>query len=200
MASRTYHHGNLRQALLDAALAVISAEGAAALTMARLARTAGVSSGAPYRHFKSIDAVLIALVTDGWNRLMVEEIPDATQSPLEQFRRAGIATVRFAAAHPTLYALMCGPIARRLDDPVLTARIQAGDARTQALVDATIASGELQSADTEAQILAAQALIYGLSRMVVDGALTGLSPDAAEALAWRVTEVLGVGLLDPSAR
>lgn len=195
--SRTYHHGNLRRALLDGALEVIAAEGVAGLTMARLARAAGVSSGAPYRHFKSIDAVLVALATDGWNRLAAEDeaLSAGIASPLERFRRSGIAAVRFAAAHPTLYRLMCGPLGRRLDDPALNARIAAGDAQVQQMVGAVVDAGELRGDDTEAQVLAAQALIYGLSRMIVDGALDGITPDAAEALAFRVTEVLGAGLI-----
>lgn len=196
MAKQSYHHGNLRQALLDAALVIIDEKGVAALTMAALARAAGVSSGAPYRHFKSIDAVLVALATDGWAKYVAEEaaLAERATSPLERFRYAGIASVRFAVQHPTVYRLMCGPVGQRLDDPALQARIAAGHAQTRAMVDAAVAADEMGHGDVEVEMLAAQALIYGLAHLIVDGVLPPMSADQAEKLAHAVTGVLGVGL------
>lgn len=197
MARDRYHHGNLRRALLDAALAVIEADGVSAISMAALARAAGVSSGAPYRHFKSTDAVLAALASEGWGRLIELERAriDPSAPPLEQFRAAGVATVRFAVEHPTHFRLMFGPIGRRLEDPELTARIAEADTRTRALAEAAL-SGD---AAIETRVLAAQAQIYGLARLLVDGALPAVDADAAEALAHAVTGVLGEGLIPRAA-
>lgn len=193
--ARGYHHGNLRRALLDAALEVVAERGPNGISMSALARAAGVSSGAPYRHFKSADAVLAAIAAEGWARLMAEERAQTAdvEAPLERFRRAGIATVRFAVSHPTHFRLMFGPHGRRLDDPELSARIAEADARTQQMVDAAIAAGEMGGA--EAAMLAAQAMIYGLARLFVDGALAPVSPDEAEHLTVAATEVLGSGLI-----
>ena len=196
MATRSYHHGNLRRALLDAALAIIAEHDVSALTMAALARAAKVSSGAPYRHFKSVRDVLIALATEGWS-LMVEQedamIAQAT-TPLERFRQSGISAVRFAVSHPTHYALMCGPVGRTLNDPALSARIAQGEAQTRQMVAAAVAAREMGKHDVATETLAAQALIYGLARMFVDGALPAMSVDEAEDLARSVTNVLGMGL------
>ncbi len=194
-----YHHGNLRRALLDAALGIIEADGVAAITMSALARAAGVSSGAPYRHFKSVDAVLVALASEGWSALIAEEqaLVDPQAPPLEQFRRAGIATVRFAVQRPIHFRLMFGPVGRRLDDPQLAARVAEADARTDALVEAATRSGEMGPGP--AQALAAQAVIYGLARLLVDGHLSSISADDAEALAHAVTGALGEGLIPREA-
>ena len=195
MARDGYHHGNLRRALLDAALDIIERDGVAAITMSALARAAEVSSGAPYRHFKSVDAVLVALATEGWANLIAEEQAgaDADAPPLEQFRRAGIASVRFAVQYPTHFRLMFGPVGRRLEDPELVRRVADADARTDALVNAAVNAGEMGHGS--AQILAAQATIYGLSRLLVDGHVSAISADEAETLAHAVTGVLGEGLI-----
>lgn len=196
MAKSSYHHGNLRRALLDAAIEIIDARGVPALTMAALARAAGVSSGAPYRHFKSIDGVLAALANDGWRLLAAEEAALAARAtgPLERFRLAGVATVRFAVQHPVLYRLMCTPDGRQSADPELRARMEAGEAQTRAMVAAAVDAQEMGQGDVEAQTLAAQALVYGLARLLVDGVLPPLGPDEAERLAYAITGVLGVGL------
>lgn len=191
-----YHHGNLKRALMDAALEVIDREGVAGLTMARLARAAGVSSGAPYRHFKSTDALLVELASEGWRMLMEanEALEGVATGPLDRYRRSGVAAVRFAATHPSLFRLMSSPQGRRLEDPTLNEQVAATDAQVRQMVSEMVATGELEGEDIQAQTLAGQALAYGLARLVVDGALEGLSPDDAEALAWRVTAVLGTGL------
>lgn len=196
MADRSYHHGNLRRALLDAALAIIGEHDVSALTMAALARAAKVSSGAPYRHFKSVHDVLIALATEGWSLMVEQETALVAQAttPLERFRQSGIAAVRFAVTHPTHYTLMCGPVGRALDDPALNARIAEGESQTHQMVAAAVAAREMGKQGVAVETLAAQALIYGLARMFVDGALPVMSADEAEELARSVTNVLGVGL------
>ena len=76
-ARRGYHHGNLRRALLDAAIALIQSEGADALTLRAAARAAGVSQAAPYRHFTDKDELLAAVAEEGF-RLMTAGMRAAT--------------------------------------------------------------------------------------------------------------------------
>ena len=68
-ATDTYHHGNLRNALIVASMAILAEEGAAALTLRKAARKAGVSHAAPYRHFADKDALLAAIAEEGFQRL-----------------------------------------------------------------------------------------------------------------------------------
>src|SRR6195952_2590738 len=65
---RGYHHGNLREALIEAALELIGAKGPAGFTIAEAARLAGVSPAAPYRHFRDADALLAEVALRGYER------------------------------------------------------------------------------------------------------------------------------------
>src|SRR5271169_7157189 len=65
---RGYHHGNLREALVEAALALIAEKGPAGFTIAEAARLAGVSPGAPYRHFRDAEALLAEVALRGFER------------------------------------------------------------------------------------------------------------------------------------
>src|SRR5580700_9985299 len=68
-AERSYHHGNLKEVLLDAALALISEVGPQAFTLREVARRAGVSHNAPYRHFRDKDELLAVVAVQGFERL-----------------------------------------------------------------------------------------------------------------------------------
>lgn len=110
-AKGRYHHGNLRQALIDAALELIRSDGAAALSLRALARRAKVSTAAPYRHFASRDAVLATLAEEGFRGLSAA-IRAATaehDDPIERLCAAGVAYVRYATAHRAHYSVMFSP-------------------------------------------------------------------------------------------
>lgn len=111
-ASRPYHHGDLRQVLLAAALSQIEAEGMASLSLRALARLAGVSAAAPYRHFDSKRTLLAALAQQGFEGLGQQLIlaRDAQTGSNERFLAVGLAYVEFAVANPTSYHLMFGSV------------------------------------------------------------------------------------------
>ena len=78
MAKDAYHHGNLRQALIDAALEIIRKEGPTKLTLRKAARNAGVSHGAPAHHFGDLRGLLAAIGEQGYN-LLYQAMHDARQ-------------------------------------------------------------------------------------------------------------------------
>ncbi|HEV7962299.1 MAG TPA: helix-turn-helix domain-containing protein, partial [Actinoplanes sp.] len=104
---QTYHHGDLRRALLDAAAEVIEEQGPAALSLRDLARRAGVSHAAPTHHFGDKAGLLTALATEGYGLLVAELAEEwaATHSFLEQ----GVAYVRFAIRHRAHFEVMFRP-------------------------------------------------------------------------------------------
>lgn len=110
--SRPYHHGDLHQALMVAALAQIEAEGVASLSLRALARVAGVSAAAPYRHFDSKRALLAALAQQGFEGLArrVVVTSDAQASPNERLLAISMTYVNFAIENPTSYHLMFGSV------------------------------------------------------------------------------------------
>jgi AcrR family transcriptional regulator len=104
-----YHHGDLRSALLAAALAVIGEVGPRGLTIREVARRAGVSHAAPYRHFGDRDELVLAVAEQGFTLLqqtMEQRRAEAAPDPVSQFAASGFAYVEFALRHPDHYRIM----------------------------------------------------------------------------------------------
>ena len=136
---RAYHHGNLRRALLDEALATIRAEGVGALTLREIGARLGVSRTALYRHFADKQALLAAVATEGFRTLrqqLVAAWEEGGRGPAA-FTSMGEVYVRFAVANPSHYRVMFGGfVDPKASEPDLAAEA-AGT--FQALVDALAA-------------------------------------------------------------
>ncbi|MFZ3033931.1 MAG: helix-turn-helix domain-containing protein [Parvibaculum sp.] len=102
-----YHHGNLRQALLDAAMTLIDIRGRDALTLREAARRAGVSEAAPYRHFANLDELLGAVALEGFE-MLIGDLETAGKA-----RATRAAYLAFAVDFPGRYQLMFGPLVDR---------------------------------------------------------------------------------------
>ena len=110
MTQRPYHHGDLRNALLEAARAILEEKGLAALSLRAVARRAGVSHAAPYRHFPNHEALLAELVGEGFAELR-KDIAAAGARPGQEPDRItnmGAAYMRFVSRRPALARLMFG--------------------------------------------------------------------------------------------
>lgn len=108
-ARRGYHHGNLREALVEAARALIAEKGPSAFTVAEAARLAGVSPGAPYRHFRDAEALLAEVALRGFE-LLADALANAWQDgrpdPASAFEALGRAYLAFARTEHAYYAAM----------------------------------------------------------------------------------------------
>ena len=193
----SYHHGNLRAALIDAAAEVVAADGVDGVSMRALAERVGVSRSAAYRHFDGKAALLAAVAEDGFRaltkRLDAAEGPSGPQQALMRFREMGIAYVRFAAAHPARYRLMFGQ--RRPERIAHPSLDEAAAASFERLADAIEAcqAGGLVRGDPPAEALAevAWAAVHGLSLLLIDDLIATDGPDE---IATRVTDTLWQGL------
>jgi len=109
--AKPYHHGDLRNALLEAARALLEEGPLTDLSLRAVARRAGVSHAAPYRHFPNHEALLVELATEGFVELRGELVAAAAQKGAESDRIAkiGAAYMRFVARRPALARLMFGP-------------------------------------------------------------------------------------------
>jgi AcrR family transcriptional regulator len=108
-ARRGYHHGNLREALIDAALNLIAQKGPAGFTFADAARSAGVSSAAPYRHFRDRDALMADVARRGFELFQVHlerAWDDGKPEPFRAFENVGRAYLSFARNKPAYYSAM----------------------------------------------------------------------------------------------
>ena len=168
MTSRSsYHHGDLRQAVLTAALDVIADEGPAALSLRDLARRAGVSHAAPAHHFKDRTGLLTAIATEGYD-LLARALADAPS-----LRERGVAYVRFALGHPAHFQVMFQPDLHRRDDPALLAAKERASAELRAGVTTLAPAGDARAAG-----IAAWSLAHGFATLFLTGNLT----EAAEAV------------------
>jgi AcrR family transcriptional regulator len=108
-AERGYHHGNLKEALLQAALNLIAQKGAAGFTFADAARMAGVSPAAPYRHFRDRDELLSSIAQRGFEQfeaLLIQAWDDGRLDTITAFERLGKAYLAFAREEPAYYSAM----------------------------------------------------------------------------------------------
>jgi AcrR family transcriptional regulator len=106
---RGYHHGNLKEALLRAALELIAEKGPAGFTFAEAARSAGVSPAAPYRHFRDRDELLANVALRGFERFAIvleQARDDGRPQPFAALDRLGKAYLEFARAEPAYYSAM----------------------------------------------------------------------------------------------
>ncbi|MFN7132092.1 MAG: TetR/AcrR family transcriptional regulator, partial [Myxococcales bacterium] len=105
----SYHHGDLRRALLDGALALLQDEGVGALSLREVARRAGVTHAAPYRHFESKEELIAAVAEEGFHTLR-DEMRDAMAAhegdPRRRLEACGVAYVLFAVGHPAHFGVM----------------------------------------------------------------------------------------------
>jgi AcrR family transcriptional regulator len=108
---RGYHHGNLKEVLLDAARTLIERHGPVGFSLAEAARLAGVSPAAPYRHFRDRDALLVEVARNGFERF-AERLKaawnDGRPTPLKAFENLGRAYLAFAREEPAAYNVMFG--------------------------------------------------------------------------------------------
>ena len=140
---RGYHHGNLREALVEATLALVGENGPAGFTVAEAARRAGVSPAAPYRHFRDADALLAEVALRGFQRLaatLARAWNSGQPDPLRAFEKIGQAYLAFARTEPAYYAAMFDA---RIAADAYPALLTAGDQAFAVLRDAaeTLAAG-----------------------------------------------------------
>jgi len=121
---RGYHHGNLREALVQAAVTLIAEHGPAGFTVAEAARLAGVSPGAPYRHFRDAEALLAEVARQGFERFadaLAQAWSDGEPEPLRAYEAMGRAYLGFARDEGAYYAAMFDSRLSPVDHPGLQA-------------------------------------------------------------------------------
>ncbi|WP_406147676.1 TetR/AcrR family transcriptional regulator [Streptomyces anulatus] len=171
---RTYHHGDLRRVILDAALDVIATNGPGSLSLRDLARRAGVSHAAPAHHFKDRTGLLTAVAAEGY-ALFADALAGAPD-----LRERGVAYVRFAATHPAHFQVMFQPDLHRTDDPdLLAARARATEALRAGVADLPQAG---RGEDDRLAGVAAWSLAHGFATLLLSGnladAMEGRDPEA----------------------
>lgn len=168
-----YHHGDLRRALVDAALRLVEAGDEVSPTLRSVAEAVGVSAAAPYRHFADREALLAAVLVRGFDELAETMNHErlAAGSPLEALAATGEAYVRFAAEHPRLYRTMFGPECDKTAHPDLASAGQRALAVMRDAVTACCVAGHVDAQSAGKVVLASWSLMHGLASLQADGLL-----------------------------
>jgi len=186
-----YHHGDLRNALLEAGEQLLAKRGVGALSLREVAKLAGVSHAAPYRHFKGKAVLMRALAQSGFGRLRsdirsaAEKIP---HDPEQKLVEAGVAYVHLAVRNPELMHLMFGGGFELPDDLDLK---QLSMTVVETLVDIIrtgIKAGVFRDRDPRELALVAWTSMHGMAMLLV-ARLTGINTDDEEALDGLVRSV-----------
>ncbi len=184
-AKTAYHHGNLRAVLLDVAQDMLEEGGIASLSLRAVAKRAGVSHAAPYRHFDSKDELLEAIAARGFNALE-SAIASAERSfpddPQEQLFDAGLAYVREAIARPHRARLMFG------GDLQLGEQNEAARRAFEALVTAVRRgrrAGVFEPAPTRETVLGFWASAHGLAMLIIGQQMRYLDLEIELPRLWR---------------
>lgn len=196
---RSYHHGDLRRALLDAALSVLEKEGAHALTLREVARRVGVSQAAPYHHFADKEAILAAVAEEGFVELYgaLEKARDAAEGkPAARLRAMGAGYVQFAVERPAHFRVMFGKMVEESRYPSLHAAADRAFATLcEAITEAQEAGAARRGDPVELAVLA-WSTVHGLAMLWIEGAVQGPACGSATiaSLTEAATEMLVRGI------
>ncbi|WP_414942251.1 TetR/AcrR family transcriptional regulator [Amycolatopsis sp. cmx-11-51] len=175
-----YHHGDLRRAVLDAAVAAITEHGPAGISLRDLARRAGVSHAGPVHHFGDKTGVLTALAAEGFG--LLADALAATGERTRDFVEVGVAYVRFAIEHRAHFEVMFRPELHREDDTALVAaRDRAGG---------LLAGGASSVSDDELAGVAAWSLMHGFANLWLTGALRAEHLEDPDTAARAIARIL----------
>jgi AcrR family transcriptional regulator len=199
-AQRPYHRVNLKQSLLDSAVALIGDVGPQAFTLREVARRAGVSHNAPYRHFRDKDDMLAAVAAQGFDRL-TEQMKKAMakgRTAAERLNLAGRGYIQFALQSPQHLLVM-------FETPVPDAErpeyAEAGQRAFQTLLDAIVAvqaEGGLPQGDPQPLALVAWSGVHGLAKLAIGGRLPFNARQTLE-FAGYLTRVLASGMANTTS-
>ena len=178
--SRRYHHGDLRAALVDAAIVLIAERGVHGFSLAEASRRVGVTTAAPYRHFADREDLLAAVAVRGMQAFtaMAEADADSAATPEQRLAAVAGAYVRFAAEHRPLFDTLFSSGIDKSRYPELQRAWEPLDALLAEVQQ--ICDGDAAAAD--ALTAAAEATAHGHAMLLVDGEY-GQGPDAVRAAA-----------------
>lgn len=165
----SYHHGDLRSALLGAAETELVENGLSGFSLRGAARRAGVSHAAPVHHFRNAEGLLAELAGVGFARLsaMMEDEMAGAATPHERLVASGVAYVDFATKNPDLFGLMFSDVVRNVPSAYKQEQGDRAFGMLQANMKAVL--GERALAQNPVDVLTAWSVVHGLSRLIIEG-------------------------------
>jgi len=199
IARQTYHHGDLRRTLVEAAETLLEERGAAGLSLREVAKRAGVSHAAPYRHFHDKAALLDAIAQTGFERLSarLREAYDRNPGDHEaRLKEAGLAYVSWATERPERSRLMMGGMMK--EDPLCTCLHAAAEEAFGwifRIIDEGRAAGDFGGPDTHSVVISAWSAVHGLAMLILNsGKVNAQGPAEIGPLTEVVCETIADGI------
>jgi AcrR family transcriptional regulator len=173
----SYHHGDLKNALIQAGIQILSQEGIHALSLRKVAKLAGVSHAAPYAHFPDKQSLLAAIAAEGYNTLY-EQVLSASQqypdAPLKRLVETAWAYVQFALEKPDHFKItFSGIVEREQDYPDYIAQAKRNLALLVGVIEDCQQAGVLIAGDTELLAVAVWSSIHGYIHLLLGNQLPG---------------------------
>ncbi|HEX2494420.1 MAG TPA: TetR/AcrR family transcriptional regulator, partial [Steroidobacter sp.] len=195
-----YHHGDLKNALMETALVQISRTGVRALSLRDVARRSGVSHTASYRHFSSKESLLAAIAEQGFRRLSAAmraaTLPHA-DDPVAALQASGVAYVEFGVSYPEHLSVMFSVQLAHAHYPGLAQASKEAYALLTAIVHDGLRTGSLRGTEERTITLAAWSIVHGLTQLITGGQLQtkDMPSMSARELALAVTTLLHQGIV-----
>jgi len=168
-----YHHGDLKNALIQAGIEVLSQDGISALSLRKVARVAGVSHAAPYAHFADKQALIAAISTAGYTRLyekLAEVVEKFEGDPVQQLIEAAWTYTEFAITETDHFKIITsGVVAKEQDYPDLVAITHQSFELIVQIVNNCQKTGVLRDGPSEMMAISVWSAIHGLVTLVLEG-------------------------------
>jgi AcrR family transcriptional regulator len=176
MPKKSYHHGDLKNALVKAGAGVLAKEGLGGFSLRKVARKAGVSHAAPYAHFTDRQSLIAAISTDGFNRLY-QALDQAIQlndgDPLRQLSAGARAYVEFALGDPERYKItFSGVLEKEKNHPEFVEASQRAFSRVVSLVQDCQAAGILRPGTPDLLAVTLWSQLHGLVSLLLEGQIS----------------------------
>ena len=173
---KTYHHGDLKNALIKAGVEILAKDGVGGLSLRKVALKAGVSHSAPYAHFVDKQALIAAISTEGFRQLYerVSTVAEEYKTkPPRQLVEAAWAYVQFALDDRDRFKVMfSGVLEKGKAYPEFVAETQKNFQLVKMIVEANQASGVLRSGPSDLAALSAWGIIHGFVMLLLEGQIS----------------------------
>jgi AcrR family transcriptional regulator len=167
----SYHHGDLKKALIEATLTLLKEEGYQSLSLRKISKLAGVSQSAPYRHYPDVEALIADVALEGF-KLLTEKLKKVRRKfakvPLLQFRESGVSYVEFAIKNPDLFQIMYGNQIQNHSkfDSLILAEHETFSVLIEIISDCKRA-GILETKDVKKTSVAAWTMVHGIAVLLL---------------------------------
>lgn len=177
MKQKKYHHGNLKNTLIQVGIKILAEEGIGALSLRKVAKNAGVSHAAPYAHFKDKRALIAAMATEGHTRIYEknsEIIEVFADMPLQQLVKTACAYLDFGMDNPDLFRItFSGVVERERDYPALVEITQKNFEILREIALRCQAEGIFDADDADLLAVSLWGTVHGLVSLILQGQISG---------------------------